>query len=92
VGLRREVATPLCPALPAPTDGCAGSPAHERLSGFTNTEGNWVMAKHETPPLGSEQDGKAKLDAAGLAKLAKEPEGGQHSAAEDDPDPDEAEE
>ena len=50
------------------------------------------MAKHETPPLGSEQDGKAKLDAAGLAKLAKEPEGGQHSAAEDDPDPDEAEE
>ncbi len=52
------------------------------------------MAKHETPPQGSEQDGKAELDAAGLAKLAKEPEGGQHSAVEDEDedDPDEAEE
>jgi hypothetical protein len=46
------------------------------------------MAKHETPPQGSEQDSKVKLDAAGLAKLAKEPEGGQHSAAEDEADPD----
>jgi hypothetical protein len=51
-----------------------------------------VMAKHEMPPQGSEQDGKAELDAAALAKLAKEPEGGQHSAAEDEVDPDEAEE
>ncbi|MGH3770343.1 MAG: hypothetical protein ACRDRW_02915 [Pseudonocardiaceae bacterium] len=50
------------------------------------------MAKHETPPRGSERAGKAELDAAGLAKLAKEPEGGQHSAAEDEADPDEAEE
>jgi hypothetical protein len=50
------------------------------------------MARHETPPRGSEQDGKAKLDAAGLAELAKEPEGGQHSVVEDDPDPGEAEE
>ncbi len=50
------------------------------------------MAKHETSPQGSEQDGKAELDAAGLAKLAKEPEGGEHSVAEDEADPDEAEE
>jgi hypothetical protein len=50
------------------------------------------MAKHEKPPLGSEQDGRAELDAADLAKLTKEPEGGRHSAAEDEADPDEAEE
>jgi hypothetical protein len=50
------------------------------------------MAKHEMPPQGSEQDGKVALNAAGLAKLAKEPEGGQHSVAEDEADPDEAEE
>jgi hypothetical protein len=50
------------------------------------------MGKHETSPQGSEQDGKGELDAAGLAKLAKEPEGGRHSAAEDEDDPDEAEE
>ncbi|MGH3719578.1 MAG: hypothetical protein ACRDRI_12225 [Pseudonocardiaceae bacterium] len=50
------------------------------------------MAKHETPPQGSEQDGKTELDAAGPAKLAKEPGGGRHSAAEDEADPDEAEE
>jgi hypothetical protein len=50
------------------------------------------MAKHEMPPQGSERDGKAELDAAGLVKLAKEPEGGQHSAAEDEADPDEAQE
>jgi hypothetical protein len=50
------------------------------------------MAKHETPPQGSEKDGKAELDAAGLAQLAKEPKGGRHSAAEDEDDPDEAEE
>ena len=47
------------------------------------------MGKHETPPQGSEKDGKAELDAAGLAKLANEPPGGQHAAAEDDPDEDE---
>lgn len=50
------------------------------------------MAKHETPPQGSEQDGKAELDAAGLAKLVKGPGGGQRSAAEDEADPDETEE
>ncbi len=50
------------------------------------------MAKHETPPQGSEKDGKAELDAAGLAKLAKEPEGGRHAATEDEPDPDKTEE
>jgi hypothetical protein len=50
------------------------------------------MTKHEMPPQGSERDGKTELDAAGLAKLAKEPEGGQHSAAEDEDDPDETEE
>jgi hypothetical protein len=44
------------------------------------------MGKHETPPQGSEKDGKIELDAAGLAQLAKEPPGGRHSAAEDDPD------
>jgi hypothetical protein len=49
------------------------------------------MGKHERPPQGSEQDGKVDLGAAALAKLAKEPEGGRHSAAEED-DPDEAEE
>ena len=42
------------------------------------------MGKHETLPQGSEQDGKVDLDAAGLAKLAKEPEGGRRSAAEDE--------
>jgi len=68
--------------LTMPARGCPGSPA----------EGELVMGKHETPPLGSEQDGKAELDAAGLAKLAKEPEGGRHSAAEDEADPEEAEE
>jgi hypothetical protein len=66
------------------TDCCAGPPARERLSGFTD-KGKPVMGKHETPPQGSEQDGKVDPDAAGLAKLAKEPEGGRHSAAEDDP-------
>jgi hypothetical protein len=51
------------------------------------------MARHEMPPQGSEQDGTVELDAAGLAKLAREPEGGQHSAAEDaEDDPDETEE
>ncbi len=53
------------------------------------------MARHEMPPQGSEQDGKVELDAAGLAKLAREPEGGQHSVAEDaedEDDPDETEE
>jgi len=50
------------------------------------------MGKHETPPQGSEQDGRLDLDAAGLAQLAKEPEGGRHAAAEDEDDPDEAEE
>lgn len=50
------------------------------------------MARHETPPQGSEQDGKAERDAAGLARLAKGPEGGQHSVAEDEADPDETEE
>lgn len=50
------------------------------------------MAKHETPPQGSERDGKAELDAAGLDRLAKQPEGGLHSVAEDEDDPDEAEE
>jgi hypothetical protein len=50
------------------------------------------VARHETPPQGSEQDGKAELDAAGLARLVREPEGGQHSATEDEADPDEAEE
>jgi hypothetical protein len=44
------------------------------------------MAKHETPPQGSEKDGRTELDAADLAMLAQEPKGGQHSAAEDDPD------
>jgi hypothetical protein len=51
-----------------------------------------VMARHEMPPQGSEQDGKVELDAAGLAKLAREPEGGKHSAAEDEDDSDETEE
>lgn len=50
------------------------------------------MGKHEMPPQGCEQDGKAELDAAGLAKLVKEPEGGRHSVVEDEDDPDEAEE
>lgn len=50
------------------------------------------MARHEMPPQGSERDGKVERDAVGLARLAKEPEGGQHSAAEDEADPDEAEE
>lgn len=50
------------------------------------------MGKHEKPPQGSEQDGKVNLDAAGLAKLVKGPEGGRHSAAEDEDDPDEVEE
>jgi hypothetical protein len=50
------------------------------------------MAKHETPPQGSDKDGKTGLDAAGLAQLAKEPQGGRHSTAEDEDDPDEAEE
>jgi hypothetical protein len=50
------------------------------------------MARHETPPLGSGQDGKTELDAAGLAELAREPEGGRHAVAEDGADPDEAEE
>ena len=50
------------------------------------------MARHEMPPQGSERDGKADLGAAGLAKLVREPEGGQHSAAEDEDDPDETEE
>jgi hypothetical protein len=44
------------------------------------------------PPQGSDQDGKAELDAAGLARPAKELEGGQHLAAEDEADPDETEE
>lgn len=47
------------------------------------------MAKHETPPQGSGRDGQAELDAAGLAKLVRESEGGRHSVAEDE---DEAEE
>lgn len=51
-------------------------------------EEKWVTGKHETPPQGSEKDGRAELDAAGLAALAKEPEGGQHAAADDDDDPD----
>jgi hypothetical protein len=59
------------------------------LSRFTGG-GKVVMAKHETPPQRSERDGKAELDAAGLAKLVKEPKGGQHAAAEDEDDPDEA--
>jgi hypothetical protein len=50
------------------------------------------MAKHERPPQGSEKDGRTELDAAGLAMLAQEPKGGQHSAAEDEDDSDEAEE
>ncbi len=49
------------------------------------------MAKHETPPQGSEKDGKTELDAAGLAKLAQEPKGGRHAAV-DEADPDETEE
>jgi hypothetical protein len=31
------------------------------------------MAKHETPPQGSDKDGKTGLDAAGLAQLARNP-------------------
>jgi hypothetical protein len=50
------------------------------------------MAKHETPPQGSEKDGRAELDAAGLAQLAKEPPGGRHSAAEAEDDTNEGEE
>jgi len=51
-----------------------------------------VVGKHEMPPQGSEQDGQAELDAAGLARLLREPEGGRHSVVEDEDDPDEAEE
>lgn len=47
------------------------------------------MAKHDTPPQSSEKDGKAELDAAGLAKLTKEPERGRHAAEDDEGDPDE---
>jgi hypothetical protein len=60
-------------------------------SGFAG-RGELVMAKHERPPQGSEKDGRTELDVAGLAMLAQEPKGGQHSVAEDEDDSDGAEE
>jgi hypothetical protein len=65
--------------------------AREAVEG-SPSRGELVMAKHERPPQGSEKDGRTELDVAGLAMLAQEPRGGQHLAAEDEDDPDEAEE
>jgi hypothetical protein len=48
------------------------------------------VGRHDDPSKDSDKDGLVELDPADLARLAKEPEGGKHSAGdEDNPDVDE---
>jgi hypothetical protein len=50
------------------------------------------MARHGTPAKDSEGNGKVELDAAALAELAKEPEGGRHSEVDEETDEGEVQE